>query len=95
MTYRASTVRLSAEQVSRLEAESRRLNCSTGEIIRRAVDQYLTGQKLIADSDLRLRRICEYAQLALDTIIKEDHPDFREILLSETSNRMERFHGAR
>ncbi|WP_333574080.1 ribbon-helix-helix domain-containing protein [Sphingomonas sp.] len=95
MTYRPSTIRLSAEQVTLVDAAARRLGCSTGEVIRRAVDQYLLGQQLLTASDLRLRRVCEYAQLAMDAILQENHPEFRDGILAEVNNRMERYHGAR
>ncbi|WP_082664493.1 MULTISPECIES: ribbon-helix-helix protein, CopG family [unclassified Sphingomonas] len=95
MKSKPSTTRLSADQVAQVDAVARRLGCSTGEVIRRAVDQYLIGQKLISDSELRLRRVCEYGQLALDAILQENHPEFRDPILLEVDKRMERFHGAR
>ncbi|WP_084253400.1 ribbon-helix-helix protein, CopG family [Sphingomonas pituitosa] len=95
MKSKPSTTRLSADQVAQVEAIAQRLGCSTGEVIRRAVDQFLRGQKLISDSDARLRRVCEYAQLALDVMIQEDLPERRDGILLEVNNRMERYHGAR
>jgi len=81
--------------VAQVEAAARRQGCSTGEVIRRAVDHYLLGQKLITDSDARLRRVCEYGQLALDAILQENHPEFRDPILLEVDKRMERFHASR
>ncbi len=95
MKSKPSTTRLNADQAAQIEAVARRDGCSTGEVIRRAVDQYLLGQKLLTDSDMRLRRVCEYAQLAMDAILQENHPGFRDPILLELDRRMERFHGAR
>lgn len=95
MASRPIAVRLQPDTLARIEAEARRLGCSTGETIRRAVEHYLNRQKALEDSDIRLRRVCEFAHLALDVIIKEDHPDLRDTILTETDNRVRRYHAAR
>jgi hypothetical protein len=35
----------------------------------------------------------EYSQLALDTIICEQFPDFRDKIVAATDKRMKRYHG--
>ena len=89
------TVRLSPDLRSGIDREAAQRGCSPSEIIRRSIEEYLLGQKLIGDSQLRHHRICEYSQAALDTIILEQHPEFRERIVAETDRRMERYHGAR
>jgi hypothetical protein len=49
---------------------------------------------LLTSSQRRQARVVEYAQIALDAIIQEQHPEYRERILAETDRRMERYHGA-
>ena len=95
MASRQITVRLHPDKLGLVEAEAKVLGCSHGEVIRRAVDHYLDRQKTLDESDIRLRRVCEFAHLALDVIIKEEHPDLRDTILTETDNRVRRYHAAR
>ena len=92
MSARHSTVRLSPSQHAQLIAEAHKRGCSPAHIIRVAVEQYILGQSLLTDSQLRLIRVGEYSQLALDTIITEQFPDFRDRIITSTDNRMRRFH---
>jgi hypothetical protein len=64
-------------------------------MLRLAIAQYISGQQLLSASDLRHLRVAEYTQVALDAIIREDHPELRDTLVLETDRRMERYHGAR
>jgi len=79
-------------QVARIANEK---SCSPSEIIRRAIEQYFIGQKLLAMSEKRHHRISEYTQVAIDTIILEQHPEFRDRIVAETDRRMEKYHGPR
>ena len=92
---RHCSLRLPPDLRARIDSEAANLGCSPSEIIRRSIEQYLLGQKLIRDSQLRHHRISEYSQVALDTIILEQHPEFRDRIVAETDRRMERYHGAR
>ena len=89
------TVRLSPDLRSGIDREAAQRCCSPSEIIRRSIEQYLLGQKLIGDSQMRHHRISEYSQVALDTIILEQHPEFSDRIVAETDRRMKRYHGAR
>jgi len=89
------TVRLPHELYGQLVAEARRQNRAHAELTRLAIEQFLLGQQRLGDSDARLRRVCEYTQLAIDAILQENHPEFRDPILLEVDKRMERFHGAR
>ncbi|MGN8001393.1 ribbon-helix-helix protein, CopG family [Sphingomonas sp. 22176] len=89
------TVRLPRELHAQLEAEAKRQGCSNAELTREALERYLRSEQILRDSDERLRRICEYTQLALDVMIQEDLPERRDGILLEVNNRMERYHGAR
>lgn len=95
MSYRHSTVRLSSEQHALVEAIAKREGRTAAEIIRRAVDHYLGSLSRGTESDLRHHRISEFSQVALDTIIREQHPEMIEAIVSETNRRMKRYHGAR
>ena len=95
ISTRHFTVRLTPGLRADVEREAVSKSCSPSEIIRRSIDQYLLGQKLIGESQMRHHRISEYSQVALDTIILEQHPESRDRIVAETDRRMERYHGAR
>jgi hypothetical protein len=38
--------------------------------------------------------VTEYVQVALDAIIRENHPELRDQLIVETDQRVRRYHGA-
>ncbi|RSV32125.1 hypothetical protein CA234_23555 [Sphingomonas sp. ABOLE] len=90
-----TSLRFDPELYARVERFAASQQRTIADVVRSACEQYLLGQKLLHDSDIRLRRVCEYGQLALDAIIQENHPEFREGILLELNSRMERFHGAR
>ncbi|MET3726049.1 MULTISPECIES: hypothetical protein [Sphingomonas] len=90
-----TSLRFDPELYARVERFAASQSRSIADVVRSACEQYLLGQKLLHDSDLRLRRVCEYGQLALDAILQENHPEFRDPILLEVDKRMERFHGAR
>jgi len=94
-TSRHCTVRLPRDLHRRIEAEGSKHGHSPSEVIRRAIEQYLLGQKSLNQSDIRHHRISEYSQVALDAIILENHPELRDSIVAETDRRMERYHGAR
>lgn len=48
----------------------------------------------MTDSKRRHLRVTEYMQVALDAIIRADHPEMRETLVLETDRRMKIHHGA-
>lgn len=92
---RKFTLRLSPGMYARVEGEASTRGCSPSELVRRALEQYFIGQKLLAASETRHHRISEYSQVALDAIILQNHPELREAIVVETDRRMERYHGAR
>ena len=92
---RQFTVRLTRDLRARVEAEATDRGCSPSELVRRALEQYFLGQKLLTQSELRHHRISEYSQVALDAIILENHADIRDSIVAETDRRMVRYHGSR
>ncbi|WP_183925344.1 ribbon-helix-helix protein, CopG family [Sphingomonas sp. BK069] len=91
----ARTVRFEPEHLQRLEQLAVDQNRSMAEILRSAIIQYLEGHQRFSASELRHLRVAEYTQVALDAIIREEHPELRDTLVLETDRRMERYHGAR
>jgi len=89
------SIRFDVELYARLEKAAAAEGCSIADLVRAALERHFATEQLLRSSDARLRRVCEYAQVALDTIIREDHPHLREPILLEVDKRMERFHGAR
>lgn len=62
--------------------------------MRSAIEHYFSAAQLLDDSRRRHLRTTEYMQLALDTIIRENHPELRESLILEADRRMKLHHGA-
>jgi hypothetical protein len=88
------TVRFESAQYDVLVRSATKQRRSVSDLLRIIIDQHLASQKVIAESERRHLRMSEYAQAALDTIILEQHPEFRERIIAETERRMERYHGA-
>ncbi len=89
------TVRFEPDLYQQIEATAGRLKTSPSEVIRRAVIASLRGEKAVTESDLRHHRISEFSQIALDQIIRREHPDLVDVIVTETNRRMERHHGTR
>ena len=90
-----ATVRLPAELKARLKREAARLGLSPSELIRDALEHFFDRDARASQSDLRHHRISEFSQIALDQIIRREHPDLVDVIVTETNKRMERHHGAR
>ena len=88
------SIRVAGELRARIEAQAAKLNCSPSDLVRRAIEHHLDGLKLLEDSRRRHLRVTEYMQVALDAIIRENHPELRETLVLETDQRVRRYHGA-
>ncbi|WP_404479132.1 hypothetical protein [Novosphingobium sp. BL-52-GroH] len=89
------TVRFEKTDMDRLDAIAAGENRSFADLLRSIIKQHLNGGKIENASHLRLARVCEYTQAAVDTILREEHPDHRQLVLDETTRRMERYHGSR
>lgn len=87
--------RLSPELGERIDAEAARDGCSASEVMRRAIERYFSEAQLLDDCHRRHLRTTEYMQLAIDTFIRENHPELREPLILEADRRMRVYHGAR
>lgn len=88
------TVRLDRVKYERIVVLAAEAECTPSEIIRAAVDRYLAASDLLSSSHRRMARIGEYQHLALDIIIREQFPEYRDRLIAETDRRLEQFHGA-
>lgn len=93
-TTRHCTVRLNRQQHDRILALATEQNCNPSEVIRAAVDAYLGTATLLTSSHRRLARISEFMQLALDVIISEQYPEFRDRFIANADKRLEQYHGA-
>lgn len=93
-TSRPFTIRVPGDLRARIEAQAAKMNCSPSDIVRLAIEQHLNGVKLLQDSERRHLRVTEYMQVALDAIIRADHPEMRDTLVLETDRRMKIHHGA-
>ncbi|WP_210358963.1 hypothetical protein [Sphingomonas beigongshangi] len=93
-TTRHCTVRLDRQQHDRIVALATEQNCNPSDVIRAAVEAYLGTATLLTSSHRRLARISEFMQLALDVIISEQYPEFRDRIIANTDKRLEQYHGA-
>lgn len=91
---RRFTVRLEQDQWERLEQQSGSRGVSAADLVRAAVDLFLAGDSIKNMSRLRLARISEFQHLALDVILREQFPQYRERIVAETDRRVELYHGA-
>ena len=88
------TVRFDRQRYERILALAAERGSSPSEIIRAAVDAYLGTAAMLDGSQRRLARIGEFMQLALDVIISEQYPEFRERIIANADKRLEQYHGA-
>lgn len=92
--YVQRTVRFDPQQYARLEELATKHSRSMAEVMRLAIAHYLSGEQKRTESQLRHLRVTEYVQVALDAIIRENHPELRDQLIVETDQRVRRYHGA-
>ena len=88
------TVRIERTKYERIVELAVERGCTPSDVIRAAIDRYLAGGELLSSSGRRIARISEYQHLALDIIIREQFPEYRDRLIAETDRRLEQFHGA-
>jgi len=93
-SYRHYNVRLERTQWDRLSAIAAERKLSVADIIRSALDVFLSSSDLLTASHRRIARISEFQQLALDVIIREQYPELRDRLVAETDKRLVQYHGA-
>ncbi|RZI61439.1 MAG: hypothetical protein EOP94_00345 [Zymomonas sp.] len=93
-SYKHCTVRLDRSKYDRLVALAAERGCTPSDLLRAAVDGFLASGQVLAASHRRIARISEFQQLALDIIIREQFPEYRDRIIAETDKRLEQYHGA-
>jgi len=88
------TVRIDRSKYDRLVTLAAERGCTPTDLLRTAVDSFLASAQLLSSSQRRLARISEFQQLALDIIIREQFPEYRDRIIAETDKRLEQYHGA-
>jgi len=88
------SLRFDPDQYEYMKEMASQRACSISDILRVIIAHYRDSHSLLTSSQRRQARVVEYAQIALDAIIQEQHPEYRERILAETDRRMERYHGA-
>jgi hypothetical protein len=88
------SVRLDRGKYDRLVALAAERGCTPSDLLRAAVDAFLGSGQLLSSSHRRIARISEFQQLALDIIIREQFPEYRDRIIAETDKRLEQYHGA-
>lgn len=88
------TVRLDRSKYHRLVEIAAERGCTPTDLLRAAVDNFLSSGQLLTSSQRRIARIAEFQHLALDIIIREQFPEYRDRIIAETDKRLELYHGA-
>ena len=88
------TVRLDRSKYDRLVELAAERGCTLTDLLRAAVDNFLSSGQLLTSSQRRIARIGEFQHLALDIIIREQFPEYRDRIIAETDKRLEQYHGA-
>ena len=86
------TIRLDGTAFEQVEAIASHRGVSPADVIRTAIDAWLGTGKRLSASDRRMRRIMEFTQIAVDAIIRQNHPEMRDTLVRETDRRMALHH---
>lgn len=86
------TIRLDGTAFEQVEAIAAHRGVSPADVIRTAIDAWLGTEKRLSESDRRLRRIMEFTQVAIDAIIRENHPELRDRLVHEADRRVAMHH---
>jgi hypothetical protein len=90
---RHCSVRLERAQYDRILALAADQNCTPSDVIRAAVDAYFGSAAVVTGSHRRLARINEFMQLAIDVIISEQYPEYRDRIIANADKRLEQYHG--
>ena len=88
------TVRLDRSKYDRLVELAAERGCTLTDLLRAAVDNFLSSGQLLTSSQRRIARIGEFQHLALDIIIRDQFPEYRDRIIAETDKRLELYHGA-
>ena len=92
--YKHCSVRLDRGKYDRLVALACERGCTPSDLLRAAVDGFLGSVDVLSTSNRRIARISEFQHLALDIIIREQFPEYRDRIIAETDKRLEQYHGA-
>lgn len=93
-SYRHYNIRLERSQWDRLSEIATEQKLSVADVIRSALNVFLSSYDVLTASQRRLARISKFQQLALDVIIREQYPELRDRLVAETDKRLVQYHGA-
>ena len=88
------TIRLDETAFEQVEAIASHRGVSPADVIRTAIDAWLGTEKRLSASDRRMRRIMEFTHIAVDAIIRQNHPEMRDTVVRETDRRMALHHDA-
>lgn len=86
-------VRLAPELVALLDGIARKHCKSRAQIIREGLRFFAERHAILSEAEIRRLTGDEFVFLALDTIIREKHPDSYKALLDESARRVRAIHG--
>lgn len=92
--FQVINVRITPDVYDRLAEVAQAQKLTRGEIVRAALDLFLLTSTHRDESQRRLARLSEFQHLALDIIIREQYPEYRDRLIAETDKRVGLYHGA-
>jgi predicted DNA-binding protein len=88
------SMRFDPDQYNHLKRMAAARKCTPSDVLREIIKQHLEGIEALSESHHRIARLAEYTQAAVDTLLREEHPEHRQLVIDETNRRMERYHGA-
>lgn len=88
------SLRVERDKFARIAEIADARQCTPSDILREAIDTFLGAASLLTSSHLRIARVSEFIQLALDVIISEQYPEYRDRIIANTDKRLEQYHGA-
>lgn len=86
---------MSSDIWDRVDVRAQVIGCTPTDFVRQAIERHLRDGELLDESRRRHLRVTEYMQLALDVIVRKEHPEMRDRLIEEADRRMKMHHGVR
>jgi len=86
------TIRLEPELWDRLVQQSSNQGDTPVDFVRAAIERHLSTETLLGVSSQRIARVNEFQQLALDIIIREQFPEYRDRIIAQMDKLMATYH---
>ena len=89
------TLRIDEAQLERLDRLGEERGQRRADLIRRALEKFLTFPDALPANTFRLAQTTEYIQVVADLLVSREMPEKRDVILATVRQRLEQHHGAR